>query len=156
MNDAEIINNFRENRFSMISMNIRSLTKHLSELRHIASKLKPDIIALQEIWKPHEPFVSIPDYHNILMNVRPPGKTGGGTAIYVKKSLKIKKINALNDIKLKKMELTSIIVTSNKYEVLILSLYRPPDSTLTDTKHDLSWFEHSGAWDPTFCGNLFL
>ena len=137
MNDAEIINKFRENRFSMISMNIRSLTKHLSELRHIASKLKPDIIALQEIWKPHEPFVSIPDYHNIIMNVRPPGKTGGGTAIYVKKSLKIKKINALNDIKLKKMELTSIIVTSNKYEVLILSLHRPPDCTITDTKDDL-------------------
>ena len=113
MNDAEIINKFRENRFSMISMNIRSLTKHLSELRHIASKLKPDIIALQEIWKPHEPFVSIPDYHNIIMNVRPPGKTGGGTAIYVKKSLKIKKINALNDIKLKKMELTSIISRPN-------------------------------------------
>ena len=137
MNDDKLIKKFNENKFSLISINIRSLTKHLSELKQITEKFEPDIITLSEIWRPHGPYVAINNYHEIIMNVRPPGKSGGGTAIYVKKTHKIEKTDKFDQIKLKKIEISAIKVISNRSEVLILSMYRPPDCSITDTINDL-------------------
>ena len=73
----------------MISTNIRSLTKNLSQLKQIANRLKPNIITLSEIWRPYGPYVTLPDYNPMIINVRPPGKSGGCTAIYNSKLMKI-------------------------------------------------------------------
>ena len=43
----------------------------------------------------------------------------------------------LQDLELKKIEVSSAIVTSNQYEVLIIAVYRPPDCSFSDTNHDL-------------------
>ena len=93
LNDNELHNKIKENRFTLFSKNIRSLTKNLIELNFIAQKFEPDVLTVQEIWKPYGPFVTINNYHEIIMNPRRQGKNGGGTAIYVHKRNKYKKVN---------------------------------------------------------------
>jgi hypothetical protein len=68
LNDNELHNKIKENRFTLFSKNIRSLTKNLIELNFIAQKFEPDVLTVQEIWKPYGPFVTINNYHEIIMN----------------------------------------------------------------------------------------
>ena len=65
--DEKIKEHIIKNKYSILSTNIRSLTKHLTELKTIVSNLETDIIALQEIWNPHAGYVSINNYHKIEM-----------------------------------------------------------------------------------------
>ena len=136
LNDNELHNKIKENRFTLFSKNIRSLTKNLIELNFIAQKFEPDVLTVQEIWKPYGPFVTINNYHEIIMNPRRQGKNGGGTAIYVHKRNKYKKVNKFEQLKLKVVEVTAVEMISNKFEVLIISIYRPPKSDMGDTFHD--------------------
>ena len=40
-------------KFSIMSINIRSLPKNFSELEISVDKYKPDIVQLSEVWNPH-------------------------------------------------------------------------------------------------------
>ena len=61
-------------------MNIRSLNKNIDQLRRIVNELRPNVISLCEIFKPHAGFVGINGYHKIIMKNRI-GKNGGGVVV---------------------------------------------------------------------------
>ena len=63
----------------------------------------------------------------------------------------------LQDLELKKIEVSSAIVTSNQYEVLIIAVYRPPDCSFSDTNHDLEKiFSKIGNQSTIITGDLTL
>ena len=57
----EFIDKLNKYKYSVLSLNILSLSKHFNEFKLLLSDLEnPSIIALQEIW--HPKFVKIPGY----------------------------------------------------------------------------------------------
>ena len=135
MNDEIIKTKINQNEFSIVSTNIWSLTKHLNQLEQIIENLKPDIICLSEVWKPHEKYVKIKGYNNIITKLRPPGVRGGGVAIYVSKRLKYERVQILDELELKQIEIVAIKV--KEMNTIVASLYRPPDQKPNETISDL-------------------
>ena len=68
--DDKITKHISNYKYSILSTNIRSLTRHLTELKTIINNLETDVIALQEIWNPHAGYVNIQNYHKIEMKKR--------------------------------------------------------------------------------------
>ena len=153
--DDEIIKEqVRKNQYSILSTNIRSLTKHLTELKTIVSNLETDIIALQEIWNPHAGYVSINNYHKIEMKKRE-NKRGGGVALYIKKDIKYELHKKLNEINLEKIELIAATLKLKEGNVIVISIYRPPDSDIKLTIKDLDKIlTATGENKTVICGDL--
>ena len=76
-----------QSKLSLMSLNIRSLNKNLDKLKKTISEFPTDIIAVSEIWKPEQQFVTLPNYHPPIMKTRPLNKTGGGVGLYLSKKL---------------------------------------------------------------------
>ena len=65
-NDAEI-HKVMSNKYSILSTNVRSLSKNHSKLAQIAKKYRPDVIVLSKIWNPHPGAAR---FHEIIMKTR--------------------------------------------------------------------------------------
>ena len=70
INNDEIKKEIKQSKFSILSFNIRSLTKNIMTLKDTVKTLDTDIIGLQEIWNPHAGFVKIDGYKDIIMKKR--------------------------------------------------------------------------------------
>ena len=152
--DETITQHIRNHKYSVLSTNIRSLTKHLTELKTIVSNIETDVIALQEIWNPHAGYVSINNYHKIEMKKREK-KRGGGVALYIKKDIKYELHKKLNEINLEKIELIAATLKLNEGNVIVISIYRPPDSDIKLTIKDLDKILIATGENKTvICGDL--
>ena len=152
--DDKIKDHIMKHSYSIFSSNIRSLTKHLTELKTIVSNLETDVIALQEIWNPHAGYVNINNYQKIEMKKREK-KRGGGVALYIKKNIKYELHKKLNEIKLEKIELIAVNLKLKEGNVIVISIYRPPDSDIKQTIKDLDKILYATGENKTvICGDL--
>ena len=88
-----------------MTTNIRSLTKHLCQLKRTIEEFPVDIIALSEIWNPNKPFVQLNKYHEILTKTRPLNRTGGGVGLYLSQKLTHEEYTEINNLNLKHTEI---------------------------------------------------
>ena len=88
--------NFKNETFSILSLNIRSLSGKFNELKSFLASafgtFKPNIICLQEIWNvgPYDNF-DIDGYHPLNFKIRNVdglnSNAGGGVGVYVDRQL---------------------------------------------------------------------
>ena len=127
INNDEIKKEIKQSKFSILSFNIRSLTKNIMTLKDTVKTLDTDIIGLQEIWNPHAGFVKIDGYKDIIMKKRS-GKRGGGLGFYLRNDMAYKTLDDVNNLNLKKIEALGIKLTTDNNETQIINIYRPPGS----------------------------
>ena len=152
--DDKINEHIKKHNYSIFSTNIRSLTKHITELKETVSNLETDVIALQEIWNPHAGYVNIHNYHKIEMKKREK-KRGGGVALYIKKTIKYELHKKLNETKLETIELIAVTLKLKESNVIVMSIYRPPDSDMKQTIKDLDKILNTTGENKTvICGDL--
>ena len=121
----------RSKSLSLFHINIRSISRNYDNLSASLATLnhKFDIIALSESWLSDTSldiyFPEYSSYHSIR-----PARTGGGTALYVKRHLKSSIINELcinnNDI-----ECVFAEISHSGGRVVVGSIYRPPDGNVS-------------------------
>ena len=136
LSDTEINNEICKHQYSIFSINIRSLTKNILQLRQTVKKLSTTIIACQEIWHPHTGFVNIEGYSNIVAKTRK-NKRGGGLGLYIKNGISYKILETVDQLKLKKIEAQGIKITENNKDTEIINIYRPPECDFKTTIDDL-------------------
>ena len=134
--DREIIEKIKKSRYSILSVNIRSLNKNIDHMRKIVNELKPDLVSMCETFNPHPGFVGINDYHKIILKKRI-GKTGGGLAFWIKKSHKFEFFDKINGLKLNKIEALAVKINLDNKDHVFVSIYRPPDAKSGETFEDL-------------------
>lgn len=135
--------------FSIFSLNIRSLSKKVSDLEELILETKNDtfqfsILCLQELWNVrNKGSLSINGYHPISSTSRV-GRQGGGVGIYVRESLKFEVIQHLslitNDFE---SIVAKVYVSETKFKIVV-NLYRIPNGSfevfsqwVTNTLHSL-------------------
>ena len=136
-NNFEIKKNITNNKYQMITINIRSLTKIFIELKNIIKTYNPDFITLCEVWKPHPPFVSLEGYHKIITKLQPPNKNGGGVAIYISEKYDYKINEKICDLNLTNIEAVAADIKINNTNLTLTSIYRPPGTNQIDTLDDI-------------------
>lgn len=121
MTDANI--NFS---LKIVYMNICSLRNKLQEVEVIMRKSNCDILILNEIWitTSESMFFNIPNYVPVF-NCRD-NREGGGSAIYIKSSIKFNVVNLPKDFYCICLDL----YCDNK-QIKIATAYRVPDSNPT-------------------------
>jgi endonuclease/exonuclease/phosphatase (EEP) superfamily protein YafD len=128
--------------FSMLSLNIQSLSAKFNEFRELLSHFdsaacSPDIIFIQETWKIFDPtHFSLHNYSPLQFICRD-NRQGGGVGLYFKSGLQYK------IIKEKSLFLDFIIETivaevtlPNNKKMAVVSIYRPPTSHPTLSHSD--------------------
>ena len=121
-----------------MSLNIRSLTPKLTQLKNVAADYPTDIIALSEIWTPYQKYVQLTNYHPIIAKTGPSNRNGGGVGLYINRKLKSEPHNELNNLKFKLLEIVaSTITTTQNTKLIIISAYRPPNTSVPQTLEDL-------------------
>ena len=107
-------------------LNINSLLKHVDEVRIFYKTHKPHVLCLKETKLSNEindEDLQIENYHTIFRKDR--DRHGGGVAIYVSDTIKLKKReDLLTEIESITVELDIPFVKP----ILITTVYRPPDS----------------------------
>ena len=122
----EFVEEIKKYKYTVLSLNIQSLSKHFSELKLLLSNLEnPTIVALQEIW--HPKIVKIPGYQIAAIDTRP-RKRGGGTAILLSNKLSFKSVQSIP--KCNHIEISSLEIIDSHKSFLIVSLYRAPNSNI--------------------------
>ena len=130
----EFINDIKKYKYSVLSLNIQSLSKHFSDLKLLLSELEnPSIVALQEIWNPN--FVKFPGYQIAAINTRV-HKRGGGTAILVSNELSFR--NVQNIPKCNHIEISSVEIIESHSSFIIVSLYRAPNSKIQNCLQEIT------------------
>ena len=121
-------------------LNIRSLPKHLDELRLLLQENPFDVICLNETWLNsswRDAELSISGY-NIIRKDRKDEQRGGGTAIYYKTKFVA---SPRPDIDSDGVETVWLEIRfPNNSKLLISSLYRPPNVELKDLSPKLECF----------------
>ena len=101
----------------------------LDELRLFVSSLDIDVLCISETWLNHKILDEDVDIHGYKCFRKDRiGKTGGGVAIYLKDSIVYKERNDLTTINDTEMVWVEIVTKSSRKNVLIASMYRPPNS----------------------------
>jgi len=124
------------NSFSILNINARSLNTNFDQIKVLLSYFdnKPDIITVSETWlqstTPLQPFALI--NYNIISVPRHNRKRGGGVAIYVNSLLSYNVISSsLPNSANNPCEICAIeIVNDNSQNIIIVNIYKPPDSDI--------------------------
>ena len=117
--------------FSVLSLNIQSLSAKYNELNDMLNELSisnfiPDVICLQETWQIIDPSLfPLPNYQIIESNTRENAR-GGGVGIFVKNDIVFKTLSQYSVFHERIFESLFIeVVNENKQKVVIGSVYRP-------------------------------
>ena len=118
----------------ILNLNIRGLYSKIGNLvyliDHTLSEKSPDIITLSETWlTSHTPRFTIPGYK--LYHSNRTGKRGGGVGVLVKQCLTSRELLSIPK-ELNGIEICSVEVKTDKGPLGILSMYRPPNTKLTN------------------------
>ena len=136
LNDDQIKSKTELNKYSAVSLNIRSLKRNIDHLKSILSTIKPDFVLLSEIFHPHEGYVASKNYHKIEMKTRA-NRRGGGVGIFVSSKYKYEPLTKFNKLRLKGIEIIAVKVMLEESELTLISVYRPPELNIKDTLGDL-------------------
>ena len=121
---------------NIIHLNIRGIISKQSQLTNLLhtciGKHLIHIATINETWltKDNEHLLNIPDYQVIKRNRI--GKKGGGVCILVHKSLYYNELNTINNLQFKHIEQISIELKVQRKNLLVSSLYRPPNTNVTE------------------------
>ena len=107
------------------------MKKHFITFKEILICKKPLIFALSEIWQLNFKNAAIQNY-NLTKKERKGQKKGGGVAIYVRDDVTFKRSFMVERFFHEDIDVIAIDIVLNKIKILIISVYRPPDSS-TDT-----------------------
>ncbi|GFW98478.1 probable RNA-directed DNA polymerase from transposon X-element [Trichonephila clavipes] len=135
-------------RLLMVTWNANGLRSRMWELRDFVNKYKPDIISLQETWLRPSHTIALANYR-IYRNDRNhtthnayTARTGGGTAIMIKNSMKHTHIPTPN---LNGVEATMVALTPELGEqTLIISLYNPPHLNINNLNQSIDTLMNQG------------
>ena len=133
----DVVKHFSDDTFSLIHLNVRSLSKHFDELQILLnhqseSKHSFSVIGLTETWLTSNinlPF-AIHGYDLIVNNRFK--KTGGGVALYLSDCFKF---TVLDEITLMNDFIESLFVeitVPNSKNIIVGIIYRPPNSNSND------------------------
>ena len=119
-----------DKRLKIISINMNGILTKLTELKELINKHKPDIILAQETLLKNRHSLKLPNM--TIYRTDREGKRGGGTAIFIKRSIKHHETQLDLDNKL--IETTAIRIHTNRGHIKIVSAYIPPtaDTTIKD------------------------
>ena len=116
----------------VINLNIRGLYSKLGDLKYLidnATKRPADVITLNETWlSKHTPQFKIPGYK--LFRKDRIGKKGGGVAVLVATHLQCRELDI--NIPTDNIEICCVQINTNKGQIGIISMYRPPNTSATN------------------------
>ena len=121
----------KNNNFSLLHLNIRSLNKHHDDLVSLLSSVDyhPSIIGCTETWLSNQSYVDILNLDGYTFYHRNrPGRTGGGVGLYIHSSVPV---NVCNDLKIDDNHSDSLfieVINKSGKNVIVGVIYRPPDS----------------------------
>ena len=127
---------------NIIHLNIRGIiskqSKLTSLLQNCIGKHLIHIATINETWltKDNEHLLDIPDYNVIKKNRI--GKKGGGVCILIHKSIYYKELEAINNLKFSHIEQISVEVKLQCKNLLVSSLYRPPNTNVNEFNTEYS------------------
>ena len=110
-------------------LNVRSLPKYLDELKILLHENPFDVLCLNETWLncPWRDAELAIERYSFVRNDRKNEWRGGGTAIYYKSDI----------IARRKADLYPSEIETNKHQILISSLYRPPNADIKNFNTNL-------------------
>ena len=113
-------------------LNIRSLPKHLDELRIFLQENPFDVFCLNETWlnSSWRDGELIVEGYNLVRKDRQDDQCGGGTAIYYKSNLVARLRTDIYSIDVEALWLE--FTFPNKSKILVSSVYRPPNVEVKD------------------------
>ena len=118
----------------IVNLNIRGLYSKLGNLHYLIdniSNVSPDVVTLSETWlNKHTPKFEIPGYK--LFQQDREIRKGGGVAILVKNNLQCRALD-LPKV-LDNVEICGVQINTNKCQLGVLSVYRPPNTNATAFK----------------------
>ena len=124
----------RKRGFKVAALNVRDLSKHIDQIRVLLASNPIDVLALNETWLSQlvsDNDVYIPGYELIRRDRGFPGADGetyGGVCFYVRSSINF---TLRSDLSREQLENLCIeIHKPNSKPFLIVTWYRPPDSTV--------------------------
>lgn len=133
--------------------NAQSIANKIPDLHHIIETKHPGILFITETWL--NPKKTIPseisymgEYQTVLTNRI--GRDGGGSAILVKKNIPFQTL--FSDTKFE-CEITHIKLFLQK-EIHIVNIYRPPTTSLTNTKKLLKFITEIDKKCLILCGDF--
>ena len=134
--EKEIQTKVKECNYSLLTSNVRSLTRNFSEFENIVNNMKPNFICISETWNIHKGFVNLNNYHEIITRVRK-NKRGGGVGIYVNKQYKFKTNDQINNLELDKLEIIAVDIYIENKTLLLISIYKSPEVDIKTAINDL-------------------
>lgn len=121
------------NQINMLNLNCRSLFNKLDEIEVFISstKIDFDVIIFTETWlKPHnEKITNLNNYNSITLSRKQ--KIGGGIAFFINKNIAYIHRNELTKDNINiEIELDIIEIIKIKSNIIIINIYRPPNTQL--------------------------
>jgi endonuclease/exonuclease/phosphatase (EEP) superfamily protein YafD len=113
-----------KNSLKILQLNARSVNKKIDEIKYINQKINfADLICVSETWlnKDKEKHTKLTNYTPIYASRSK--TTGGGSAVYIKDSLKYETIECFCD---ESNSFVHILVKLKHKNIDVLSIYRPP------------------------------
>ena len=128
---------------SILQINCRSLQKHFNDLKLLLSNANicPSVIAVSETWlsTSNHHLYNLPGYS--FISLPRDNRRGGGVGIYIANELSFRQRDDYMQIMNTTCEYIVIeILRKNKASVLVTSLYRPPNTDLTEFNTKFSDF----------------
>ena len=131
----QILNKIRS-KVVIASTNVRSLKKNHQELTSVIEEIQPKAFCIQETWDPHLGVASIKGY-DLLVKTRKE-RRGGGVGLYIDKGTKYNRLEDLDKLELKNLEIIGVRLLIKRQEVTLVSVYRAPDSKPDETIRELT------------------
>lgn len=110
-----------KNSLKILQWNCRSIRRKFDLLYHVADY---DILVIIETWLPHDVHFHLPGFKIVRFD-RIHGE-GGGIAIFVKDKISFDKIDINLNINQGALEYGAISIKTERNELAIIALYRPP------------------------------
>ena len=143
INSAKNIKN--RHHLSVLSLNIQSLNSNYDHLCTLLDSINyPEIAILSETWQPRLPNTIICNYHPLIHFTRQ-NRKGGSCGIFISQKLEINKQFIIQNLpNFTTFEFTYAQVNSKtkfkKYKYLIISVYRPPNTKVTEFLNEFDHF----------------
>ena len=117
---------------SLLHINVRGLASKVNDLSRLLQNCtntgEVDVVFVCETWlNPFSPDVDIEGYQLIHVDRR--NRRGGGVSIYINK--KLSRINEI-DVTCEDAECCGVELTLGSKQLVLISMYRPPNSTITN------------------------
>ena len=125
-----------KHKFSILNSNVRSLHKHLTNVRDLTKTFNTTFVVLTEIWQVDSKYYTLDNYHEAQMKVRQT-KRGGGICIFCSTKLPKPEPFTPLDKNYKSLECTAIITKYDHVDLIIVAIYKQPKSLFKEFLKEL-------------------